>query len=72
MNYQRGVLVIGDTYYQLSVIIGDVYKIAIINYRRCILLLRTQLSMASMPIADNTYSPIIGSLRHIHDAYMSH
>ncbi len=58
-----------DTYYQLSAIIGDVYKIAIINYRQCILLLRTQLSMASVPIADNTYSPIMAayatSMTHI-------
>ncbi len=60
MNYRRGVLVIGDAYrYLLSVM----YRIAIINYQLCILLPGTQLSMASMPIADNTYSPIIGSLR---------
>ncbi len=63
MNYRQGVLVIGDAYRYLLSVIGDVYKIAIINYRRCNLLPGTQLSMASMPIADNTYSSIIGSLR---------
>ncbi len=63
MNYRRGVLVIGDAHIYLLSVIGDVFKIPIINYRRCIILPGTQLSMASMPIADNTYLPIIGSLR---------
>ncbi len=57
MNYWRGVLDIGGSYRYLLSIIGDVYKIATINYRRCIYC--RVISMASMPIADNTYSPII-------------
>ncbi len=64
MNYRRGVIVIGDAYRYLLSLIGDVYKIAIINYRRCILLPGTHLNMASTPIAYNTYSPIIGSLHY--------